>query len=831
MIVDIATFSGFQIFQQVAPAPCRMNWIQVGGETSTSEEDSKYIFSESKHIPTDEHAKTPDFQKWKGIAIEKYELEAARTQAAGQNSSDSKYFSCLSTTTKLLPTEEHGFQIFQQVAPAPCRMNWIQVGGETSTSEEDSKYIFSESKHIPTDEHAKTPDFQKWKGIAIEKYELEAARTQAAGQNSSDSKYFSCLSTTTKLLPTEEHGFQIFQQVAPAPCRMNWIQVGGETSTSEEDSKYIFSESKHIPTDEHAKTPDFQKWKGIAIEKYELEAARTQAAGQNSSDSKYFSCLSTTTKLLPTEEHDFQKWKDIASEPYMLEASKIQAAGGNSSDSKYVSCLSTTSEILPPEKHDFQNWKESSIEPCMLEAASTQAAGENSFDSEYVTFLSTTSKPHPIEEHDFQKWKSIITKKYMLEAARTQAAVVNSSDSEYFTCVSTSSKLLPTEERDFQYWKESAIAPYMLEAARENSSDSEYFSCLSPPSKTLPTDEYDFQKRKGIATEPFILEATRTQAAEENSCDSKYFTCLSTSSKLIPPEECGLQKFQEIVPKSYMLEPVRDQAAGDNSSSSDYLTSISFDSTLTPNDNQETSESSSYVSYPESHSTSVESKLEESEYSSSLAYNELPVYLANNPCTCSKKRKRERIMKVYYMHVRMKRGVAVLEDTEDESQPPCKKTKMKTIAFPETIHTEENLSDVSTEELLTESDLSFDDVVQEASEDNDRPIDLPPLETSSRAKTPEWLVAHDSGYRCMACCRVFPSLEILQDHVKNGIKEGFSCHSFHVALNLLRSKNRNRKKEVYEEEENKVKKSWTKGISIQCHNIIRHIRDFFHNNH
>ncbi|VTJ86939.1 Hypothetical predicted protein, partial [Marmota monax] len=95
----------------------------------------------------------------------------------------------------------------------------------------------------------------------------------------------------------------------------------------------------------------FQKWKGIAIEKYELEAARTQAAGQNSSDSKYFSCLSTTTKLLPTEEHD------------------------------------------------FQNWKESSIEPCMLEAASTQAAGENSFDSEYVTFLSTTSKPHPIEEH------------------------------------------------------------------------------------------------------------------------------------------------------------------------------------------------------------------------------------------------------------------------------------------------------------------------------------------------------------------------------------------------------------------------------------------------
>lgn len=213
----------------------------------------------------------------------------------------------------------------------------------------------------------------------------------------------------------------------------------------------------------------------------------------------------------------------------------------------------------------------------------------------------------------------------------------------------------------------------------------------------------------------------------------------------------------------------------------------------------------------------VEHKLEESECSLLLAYNQLPIYLANNPCTSSKKRKRERIMKVYYMHVRMMRGVAVLEDTEDERQPPRKKTKIKNIAFPETIHTEDKLSVVSTKELLTESDLSFDGVdlsfdgvVQEASEDNDRPIYLPPLETISRAKTPEWLVAHDRGYRCMACCRVFPSLEILQDHVQNGIKEGFSCHSFHVALNCLRRKNRNRKKKYTKRRETKSKRAGQK---------------------
>lgn len=224
----------------------------------------------------------------------------------------------------------------------------------------------------------------------------------------------------------------------------------------------------------------------------------------------------------------------------------------------------------------------------------------------------------------------------------------------------------------------------------------------------------------------------------------------------------------------------------------------------------ETSELHSYVSYPEPHGMPVERKLEESECSLLLAYNQLPIYLANNPCTSSKKRKRERIMKVYYMHVRMMRGVAVLEDTEHERQPPRKKTKIKNIAFPETIHTEDKLSVVSTKELLTESDLSFDGVVQEASEDNDRPIYLPPLETSSRAKTPEWLVAHDSGYRCMACCRVFPSLEILQDHVQNGIKEGFSCHSFHVALNCLRSKNRNRKKKYMKRRKTKSKRAGQK---------------------
>ncbi|XP_073077849.1 uncharacterized protein [Manis javanica] len=76
----------------------------------------------------------------------------------------------------------------------------------------------------------------------------------------------------------------------------------------------------------------------------------------------------------------------------------------------------------------------------------------------------------------------------------------------------------------------------------------------------------------------------------------------------------------------------------------------------------------------------------------------------------------------------------------------------------------------------------------------------PAQEEIPRAETPEWLVALDSGFRCLGCCRVFPSLEVLQDHVDNALREGFSCHVFQHALAWL---NKNKKEEDEEEEEDK----------------------------
>lgn len=51
-------------------------------------------------------------------------------------------------------------------------------------------------------------------------------------------------------------------------------------------------------------SPDFQNWKESSIEPCMLEAASTQAAGENSFDSEYFTFLSTTSKPHPIEEHD-----------------------------------------------------------------------------------------------------------------------------------------------------------------------------------------------------------------------------------------------------------------------------------------------------------------------------------------------------------------------------------------------------------------------------------------------------------------------------------------------------------------------------------------------
>ncbi|XP_067388621.1 spermatogenesis-associated protein 46 [Emydura macquarii macquarii] len=45
-----------------------------------------------------------------------------------------------------------------------------------------------------------------------------------------------------------------------------------------------------------------------------------------------------------------------------------------------------------------------------------------------------------------------------------------------------------------------------------------------------------------------------------------------------------------------------------------------------------------------------------------------------------------------------------------------------------------------------------------------------------------------NGYKCVACCRVFPTLHSLKTHIKCGSKEGFSCQVYYYKLKALWAK-------------------------------------------
>ncbi|KAJ8776836.1 hypothetical protein J1605_015102 [Eschrichtius robustus] len=109
-----------------------------------------------------------------------------------------------------------------------------------------------------------------------------------------------------------------------------------------------------------------------------------------------------------------------------------------------------------------------------------------------------------------------------------------------------------------------------------------------------------------------------------------------------------------------------------------------------------------------------------------------------------------------------------------------------------------------TMELLTDSEPSLDSKAQDEMEKAKSPAEPPAREECSKPKTSEWLVALDSGFRCMGCCWVFSSLEVLQEHVEHGVNDGFSCHAFYVALAWLKSKG-NRKGKKKRRKEKKIK--------------------------
>ncbi|XP_038444996.1 protein FAM170A-like isoform X5 [Canis lupus familiaris] len=293
--------------------------------------------------------------------------------------------------------------------------------------------------------------------------------------------------------------------------------------------------------------------------------------------------------------------------------------------------------------------------------------------------------------------------------------------------------------------------------------------CASDNKNTVLNTDEDI-----LLSGPSGLAQGHSQRAEVS--DSEYISRISPADKLFDRE---FWKNQENVPQpeSYVVS-LGSEIAGEKSSSSEYVC-------ICPSGSHQKHQDVSHPGQSEQHETS-----------SPFPYVSFPFHLVSStqPSEPSVQPQKERLMKIYYMHVQMKRGVAVLSDSEEEQEPPSKKARLEEMAFPEKVHTEVTPSHVCTKELLTGSESSWNSEAQEEKEEADSPAETPAVEECSRAKTPEWLVALDSGFRCMGCCRVFPSLEALREHVQHGVTEGFSCHTFHLALAWLKSKKNRAKK-------------------------------------
>ncbi|XP_037659838.1 protein FAM170B [Choloepus didactylus] len=130
-----------------------------------------------------------------------------------------------------------------------------------------------------------------------------------------------------------------------------------------------------------------------------------------------------------------------------------------------------------------------------------------------------------------------------------------------------------------------------------------------------------------------------------------------------------------------------------------------------------------------------------------------------------------------YTHVQTVQGVAVAWETEAGFEPISRKPRIREVEF-----VKRQRKKGSSFEMASNTDLHWD---LEACKSNccPEPDDtelLGPLDCRLQElrATPDWLVTTSYGLRCVACCRIFPTLQALLEHAQYGIQQGFSCQIF-----------------------------------------------------
>uniref|UniRef100_A0A8C8Y3X2 Family with sequence similarity 170 member B n=1 Tax=Panthera leo TaxID=9689 RepID=A0A8C8Y3X2_PANLE len=186
---------------------------------------------------------------------------------------------------------------------------------------------------------------------------------------------------------------------------------------------------------------------------------------------------------------------------------------------------------------------------------------------------------------------------------------------------------------------------------------------------------------------------------------------------------------------------------------------------------------------------------------SSSEYQSYSQYQSCYSCLYDDEDAAQRSVCAFYTHVQTVQGVAVAWETESGFEPVSRKPRIHEAEF-----VKRQRRKGSSFEMASNSDLCWELEASKSHccpEQDDAEL-LGPLESCPQElrDTPDWLVTTDYGLRCVACCRVFPTLEALLKHAQYGIQEGFSCQIFfEEMLERRRARGQVREQKLEEEEQ------------------------------
>ncbi|XP_029100678.1 protein FAM170B [Monodon monoceros] len=165
----------------------------------------------------------------------------------------------------------------------------------------------------------------------------------------------------------------------------------------------------------------------------------------------------------------------------------------------------------------------------------------------------------------------------------------------------------------------------------------------------------------------------------------------------------------------------------------------------------------------------------------SSEYQSYSQYQSCSSSTCGGEDTARQSMCAFYTHVKTVQGVAVAWETDCGFEPVSRQPRIHEAEF-----IKRQRRKGSSFEMASNTDLRWeleDGKNNTCPEPDDTEL-LVPLECCLQElrATPDWLVTTNHGLRCVACCRVFPTLEVLLEHAQYGIQEGFSCQIFYEEL-------------------------------------------------